>query len=162
METVFRIFDGIILEGPTFIFSVLLSHLRAQQHALLTLHEFHSIVSHLKQVEARTFDGDTLLTGAYKEWKDVNVNVIQGIRERKVKIVHDQVHELESLKKMQYQLDLMRSVPGISHYAVQFLQFIHRETKSSRREVTLFLGIMCHGLVWLAKHMKNNTIQPAP
>lgn len=157
-ETALRILDCILLKGSEFVFAIILSHLRAQQTKLLEQSDFHSIITHLKQVEAAMFDADGLIQMAMTEFEHcTNPERIQKLRDIYRVQVEDERERAKQVRHMQAQLAIVRKLPAFSQYASQMFRYFHEEAAScSRTEVAFVLTMICHGIVWFAEKTKRN------
>ncbi|KAG2772621.1 hypothetical protein Pcac1_g16549 [Phytophthora cactorum] len=154
-ETVFRIFDCIFTEGSTFVFPVIMAHLRRMEPTLLDLVEFHDVLSSIKDAESACIDGDLFMSAAYKEAESITVSRVQKLREQQCGSVRSEMERAERVRAFNQQLAVVYQIPAFSNYAAGLLRFFHEEAEgSSRSDVAFVLTMLCHGLVWLAEHSK--------
>ncbi|CAH0491165.1 unnamed protein product [Peronospora farinosa] len=154
-ETVFRIFDCIFTEGPSFVFPVIMTHLRRLEPTLLGLSEFHGVLSSIKDAESACVDGDMFMNAVCKEAESITAIRIQKLREDQCGSVRCEMERAERARSFNQQLAIVYQIPAFSNYAVGLLRFFHEEAEgSSRSNVAYVLTMLCHGLVWLAEHSK--------
>uniref|UniRef100_A0AAV1VL99 Rab-GAP TBC domain-containing protein n=1 Tax=Peronospora matthiolae TaxID=2874970 RepID=A0AAV1VL99_9STRA len=154
-ETVFRIFDCIFMEGSSFVFPVIMAHLRRMEPTLLALDEFRGVLSSIKDAESACVDGDMFVAAVYKEAEHVTASRIQSLREEQHGLVRSEMERVERVRTFNRQLAVVYQIPAFSHYAACLLRFFHEEAEgSSRSDVAFVLTMLCHGLVWLAEQSK--------
>ncbi|KAG1700165.1 hypothetical protein DVH05_011974 [Phytophthora capsici] len=154
-ETVFRIFDCIFTEGSSFVFPVIMAHLRRMESTLLDLVEFHDVLASIKDAENVCIDGDLFMTAVCKEAESVTVTRVQNLREEQCGSVRSEMERAERARAFNQQLALVYQIPAFSNYAAGLLRFFHEGAEgSSRSDVAFVLTMLCHGLVWLAEHSK--------
>ncbi|CAI5741372.1 unnamed protein product [Hyaloperonospora brassicae] len=154
-ETVFRIFDCIFIEGSTFVFPVIMAHLRRLEPTLLDLDEFHGVLSSIKDAESACVDGDTFMTAVCKEAESVSASRVRRLREAQHGLVRSEMERAERARSFNKQLAIVHQIPAFPHYAACLLRFFHEEAEeSSRSDVAFVLTMLCHGLVWLAEQSK--------
>lgn len=150
--TILRIFDCILFYGPSFIFAVVLAHLRQEQSVLVKLKDFQSIISHLKRIESGMFDADRLIFLSMSEFYSLSPNWIQSMQVRHRNTIEDEIQRINRVRELQQQLALVQRMPAFSNYAAQILQFCHQEAACTNREqVAFFLKLVCHGIIWFAE-----------
>ncbi|KAH7479358.1 Growth hormone-regulated TBC protein 1 [Phytophthora ramorum] len=154
-ETVFRIFDCIFIEGSSFVFPVIMTHLRRLEPTLLGLDEFHGVLSSIKDAENACIDGDLFMAAVCKEAANISATRIQLLREEHCGSVRSEMERAERARAFNQQLAVVYQIPAFSNYAAGLLRFFHDEAEvSSRSDVAFVLTMLCHGLVWLAEHSK--------
>ncbi|KAG7384583.1 TBC protein [Phytophthora pseudosyringae] len=154
-ETVFRIFDCIFTEGSSFVFAVIMAHLRRMEPTLLGLVEFHDVLSSIKDAESACIDGDLFMAAICKEAASISATRVQKLREEQCGSVRSEMERAERARAFNQQLAVVYQIPAFSNYAAGLLRFIHEEAEgSSRSDVAFVLTMLCHGLVWLAEHSK--------
>ncbi|CAH0477168.1 unnamed protein product [Peronospora belbahrii] len=154
-ETVYRIFDCLFTEGPSFVFPVIITHLRQMEPTLLGLHEFHGVLSSIKNAESACIDGDMFMAAVCKEAESITAIRIQKLREAQSGFVLTEMDRAERARSFSQQLAIVYQIPAFSSYAAGLLRFFHEEAEgSSCTNVAFVLTMLCHGLVWLAEQSK--------
>ncbi|KAK1948018.1 Growth hormone-regulated TBC protein 1 [Phytophthora citrophthora] len=154
-ETVFRIFDCIFTEGSSFVFPVIMAHLRRMEPTLLSLVEFHDVLASIKDAENVCIDGDLFMAAVCKEAESITLTRVQNLREEQCGSVRSEMERAERARAFNQQLALVYQIPAFSNYAAGLLRFFHEGAEgSSRSDVAFVLTMLCHGLVWLAEHSK--------
>ena len=154
-ETVFRIFDCIFTEGPSFVFPVIMAHLRRLEPTLLGLDEFHGVLSSIKNAESTCIDGDMFINAVCKEAESITAVRIQKLRDDECGSVRSEMERAERARSFNKQLAIVYQIPAFSTYAAGLLRLFHEEAEgTSRSNVAYVLTMLCHGLVWLAEHSK--------
>ncbi|POM72522.1 Putative RabGAP/TBC domain containing hypothetical protein [Phytophthora palmivora] len=154
-ETVFRILDCIFTEGSSFVFPVIMAHLRRLEPALLGLNEFHDVLSSIKDAETACIDSDLFMAAVYKEAEAVTASRVQNLREVQCGSVRSEMERVERARAFNQQLAVIYQIPAFSNYAAGLLRYFHEEAEgSTRTDVAFVLTMLCHGLVWLAEHSK--------
>lgn len=154
-ETVFRIFDCIFTEGSSFVFPVIMAHLRRMEPKLLDLVEFHDVLSSIKDTESACIDGDLFMSAVFKETESITAFRVQRLRQQQCGSVRSEMERAERARAFNQQLAVVDQIPAFSSYAAGLLRFFHEEAEgASRSDVAFVLTMLCHGLVWLAEHSK--------
>ncbi|KAL3673275.1 hypothetical protein V7S43_000995 [Phytophthora oleae] len=154
-ETVFRIFDCIFTEGSSFVFPVIMAHLRRMEPTVLGLVEFHDVLTSIKDSENACIDGDLFMAAVCKEAESITVTRVQNLREEQCGSVRSEMERVERARAFNQQLALVYQIPAFSNYAAGLLRLFHEGAEgSSRTDVAFVLTMLCHGLVWLAEHSK--------
>ena len=148
--------DAILFEGPTFIFPVIIAHLRRQQEQLLVLQDFQSVISHIKKMELSTLDADAFMGSVYRECRYITPDKIIQMRSVHRECVNDEIQRIARIRDFQKQVAIVQQIPAFSSSAVIMLRYFQQEAeRSSRSDVAFLLTLLCHGLVWLAERSRN-------
>ncbi|GLD94947.1 hypothetical protein PINS_up003572 [Pythium insidiosum] len=154
-ETVFRIFDCLFSEGSHFVFAVIMAHLRRLARQLVTLEDFQTVLSTLKEAESTLLDADEFIQLATQESERITAARVAQLREEHSISVRDEMQRADRARALNRQLAIVYQIPAFSSTAASLLRFFHEEAEvSSRSDVAFLLTLLCHGLVWLAEHSK--------
>ncbi|KAI9995754.1 hypothetical protein PInf_012822 [Phytophthora infestans] len=153
-ETVFRIFDCIFTEGSSFVFPVIMAHLRRMEPKLLDLVEFHDVLSSIKDTESACIDGDLFMSAVFKETESITAFRVQRLRQQQCGSVRSEMERAERARAFN-QHSLSLSDPCVFELCCGIASLFHEEAEgASRSDVAFVLTMLCHGLVWLAEHSK--------
>ena len=147
-----RILDCVFLKGPTFIFAVVLSHLRAEQSTLLDQDDFQGIISHLKCVESGMFDADLVITMSTREFASLSTEQLFKMQSNSRNEVQSEFARVQRIRALHVQLERVQHSVAFPELASNMLSFFHQEAENAtRKDVAYFLTLVCHTIVWFAE-----------